>query len=618
MPGLFVEGTGARRQITINGMSNLWGNGALVGMYLDEADATSQGDAAANGYGQFNLQTYDLERVEVLRGPQGTLYGEGSVGGTIHFITNKPVLDRFQMNADEQALFTQYGAPSQRIEAMVNTPLVTDTLALRFAGVFEHDGGWVDQPAADLKNINNQNLVDARVEALWQPTSQFKINAFDVIHRSDGGINCCENPKGQFTQAFDLTLAPTVSDNSNLSNITMTYDFSGVRLLSSTTYFDHNLHAQNHGYQIPFGGVTYDYLISDYPLHDENVSEEFRIARTGDGPWQWTAGAFYKHYTDDSTLAGYFGAPGPLLPDEFSQSLYSFRSNSWSGFGDTSYKLFGHLTVGAGVRYFKDSQTAGPTPIQEADFTSTDPRFYLQYQVSPNVNTYVSAAKGFRSGGFNASPSPGFGPEQVWTYDLGTKMRLLDGHLTVDADIYQSNWSDYVIFGFRPFPISASVSSNAGNAKVKGANADLEWVPTEGWNLGLRGSYVDGKFTTINAQNSGFQVGDQLPEVSKYSVTASLEREFRLADKPSYARLDYSQVGPMQYTYSGGPLGESDTIRLLSIGTGINWNTNLRLGFFVRNLLNDRGWLDASGPVTGDAPRAQPRTFGLDFGVNFD
>ena len=141
VPGLTVQGGGVQRRINLRGVSNTFGNGAVVGEYMDDADMTAGASGASGGLGILDMDAYDLERVEVLRGPQGTLFGVGAVGGVIRYITNKPMLDRFQMNADVAALFTQYGAPGQRIEAMVNTPVVPGTLGLRFAGKFDHQGG---------------------------------------------------------------------------------------------------------------------------------------------------------------------------------------------------------------------------------------------------------------------------------------------------------------------------------------------------------------------------------------------------------------------------------------------------------------------------------------------
>src|SRR6185312_3147603 len=144
VPGLYMNSTGTSHAIYLRGVGNTVGNGSMVGQYIDDADVTAETVYGSNTSGDGGL--YDLSRVEVLKGPQGTLYGDGSMGGVIRYITNRPVLDQFQTSTDVAALFTESGAPSQRLQAMLNSPLVAGTLGVRLAGLFEHDGGWVDEP----------------------------------------------------------------------------------------------------------------------------------------------------------------------------------------------------------------------------------------------------------------------------------------------------------------------------------------------------------------------------------------------------------------------------------------------------------------------------------------
>jgi len=245
VPGLAIESTGWQRRVQLRGIGNGQGNFSLIGLYFDEADVTTTGTA------QLDLSTYDLERVEVLRGPQGTLYGEGSAGGTLRFITRSPALNSFGMNADVAALFTQDGSPGQRINAMVNVPLITGTMGLRVAGTFDHEGGWIDQPAADRKDINEQNKSDVRVKWLWKPAAQFTADAMAVIHRNDSSTNLGEDSNGNYTQAFNLTTTPVVKDNYNLYDLTLSYDFGAARLLNTVSYVDQDRNSRDFGYISP-------------------------------------------------------------------------------------------------------------------------------------------------------------------------------------------------------------------------------------------------------------------------------------------------------------------------------------------------------------------------------
>jgi outer membrane receptor protein involved in Fe transport len=141
VPGLYIESGAGFSRLTIDGIGNGLGSGALVGEYIDDADVTGDGNTGATGVSTGDVSLTDVSRVEVLHGPQGTLYGDGAMGGVVRIITNKPNLYSPEFSSDVAALFSQYGATSQHIQTILNVPLVSGTLGLRFAGAFEHDGG---------------------------------------------------------------------------------------------------------------------------------------------------------------------------------------------------------------------------------------------------------------------------------------------------------------------------------------------------------------------------------------------------------------------------------------------------------------------------------------------
>lgn len=621
VPGLTVQAGGAQQRINIRGVSNSFGNGAVVGEYVDEADATPAADAAAFGFGQFDMRMYDLERVEVLRGPQGTLFGVGAMGGVIRFITNKPALGRFEMTSDVATLFTQSGAPSQRVDAMVNAPVLSNTVAIRVAGEFEHDGGWIDEPAANLKNINGQNLVDVRIEGLWQPSPAFKAYATQIIHRNQYGLGTGEDANGNYNQSFGLTLAPTGQDSLNLSNLTLTYTLDTVQLLSSTTYFSHSLTLRNWGATFyDLGGLQDLYPTDAYPKTND-LSEEFRVSRIGGRRWQWTVGGFYKRYSDTNVVpAEYFAAPGPLPSPAFTDYFQLSQSKSWSAFVDSSYRLFDRLTIGGGVRYFKDEESEFDTfdPLERATFTSTDPRGYVRYQLTRNINVYTSAAKGFRSGGFNGFGLPIYSPESLWSYELGTKMRLLDRRLTFDTDVFYSNYSKYLVYGIVPGPGGAlfNTYSNAGVVRIKGIDSEVVWRPTDEWEFSVNGEILSAKFVEITAPGSVYYVGERVDLVPRYSFATAIERDFELAGRAGFARLDYSEVGRERFAGSVDYLGLSDVIRMLNMKVSVELNQNLRVGVFAENLLNNRGYMNPYNLETLST-RPRPRTIGLEFGMTF-
>ena len=302
------------------------------------------------------------------------------------------------------------------------------------------------------------------------------------------------------------------------------------------------------------------------------------------------------------------------------EGAFSEASNSAAAFGDTSYTFADRLTVGAGARYYTDRETAVGGGYEacpcSATFTSTDPRAYVQYKINAHVNTYVSASKGFRTGGFNPFLAHPYGPESLWSYELGTKMKLSDDRVAANADVFLSDYSDYVVFAVIPAVSTVfGEDYNVGAARIKGFEGDISWRPDQSWLLSASGDYIDAKFTSIvsAALRATYQAGNEVPLSSKYQVAASAERDFNVESRPAYARVDFSVLSP-QINYQ--PVQYSALIRMLGFDAGIRWNDNLKLGVFGQNLLNDRGVSDPFALI-GIASRPRPRTVGIDFNVAF-
>lgn len=623
VPGMYMDNEGNAQFIVIRGMSNFFGQGALVGTYLDEADVTSEGSFG------LDLDAFDLARIEVLKGPQGTLYGEGSLGGTIRYIANEAGLNEFQMVTNVTASFDQYGAPGHRIEVAVNTPVVENIFGLRIAAAFDHEGGWVDQPAAGQKNVNSKDLTDVRIKGRWKPRSDLMVDAMEVIHRGTSGPYTGESPVGVYTQVFNLTTTPRFADSYNVTNLSLRWDPGLVTVVNSTTYFVHHTHTSNWGISLPLNqppSTPFDEYYSE-TTKDESLSDELRISGDGAGRWRWTLGGFYKKLDDEiPPFLVYFDVPGPPgspLPDPIND-FSDINSSATSIFGDANYQLFDRVVVGTGVRYFRDNENAllvGDVQREQATYTSLDPRFYARYGLSKEVNLYASAAKGFRSGGFNGLGYPEYQPEHVWTYEVGTKMRLLGGRMSVDSDVFLSNYGGYQIVGIAPPPNPQyDITRNAGDARIKGIESNVLWNLASRWRVGLSGDYTNARFAHIAVLSSSFDEGDPLNYVPRYQITASAEREFSWRGQAGFARVDYTQrsrapfrnrsIGPWYYS-------ESDYMYLLGVRAGINLANNVQLALFGENLVNDRGYTGADS-AEAFAPRQQPRTFGVDFEIRVE
>jgi iron complex outermembrane recepter protein len=628
VPDLAISNAGNSHYLEIRGISNIVGTSSLIGMYIDDSDVTLGGSATM----QINPVTYDLERVEVLRGPQGTLYGDGSAGGTIRLITKNPDLNQFAFDSQVTAMFTKDGAPSDRVNAMLNVPLLDGTLGLRIASTTEHDGGWIDQPAIDRKNINEQDLTNVRIKALWQPSSELSVSAMAIVNRNERGFDFSDNgAPGQFTQVFGQSTTPRVQNDYNLYSATVDYDFSSIARISNTASY---LQADAPQYyvpavfqQLPPGtpDSIYDYYVPFQDITDRLLTDELRLTSTSEGPWRWTLGGFYRHYSDDVDAPNnYYAVAGPTIePSESYASATHLVSKSWSAFADTSYVLWDRLTVGAGIRSFQETQNFSDDvaeTFQTGEFHSVDPRFYVQLKVNSSVNVYASAAKGFRSGGYNAAGQPSYNPENVWTYEFGTKTSSPDKRLDIDADIFLTNYSNYQTFA--PLSVAGELTSviqDVGRARIKGVEANANWRPLDGWSMNVRGDYLNGRFVEIDATSIAYLPGDPIDEVPRYQFGASVERAFSWLTKSGSVRLDYSQQGPETYrNRSSGSwyYGESDVIKMLNLDTSIAWRENLTFRAFAHNLLDDRGFTNPFALISNGV-RSRPLTVGVGFGVSF-
>lgn len=637
VPGLTVQSEDIQRRIIIDGVSNTYGLGGLVGEYIDDADATSSPSLYA--YNALDIRTYDLARVEVLRGPQGTLYGEGAVGGAIHFVTNAPVVDAVQLGLRSETFFTKGGQPSEHIFPVVNIPLVGQRLALRISGEYDHDGGWINLPSASQTDINQDNLSDTRIQALWQASDRFQASVLEIIHRKSVVNAQGENAAGDLVQAFNLATVPSGRDRYNLSAITLQYDLAQAgKLLSATTYYHDDNEALLTATPPILGPPPAPVL--EIVAHPNDyiygaLTEELRLTQAALGPWTWTVGGIYKRVRTNNLPTGDIigvqglSPTGVTLQQLLSESGLPFSpigeydsSNSSAEFGDVSYRMTDRMSVGAGVRHFRDNRTTWGVnaPFQEGTFTSTDPRVYALFRANGVLNLYANAAKGFRSGGFNSVGNPPFAPESLWHYELGAKTREVKG-ISGTADIYYSNYSNYQTEGLiYSNGILTGITLNGGTVHIKGVEGSLVWSPLEDWTIRLGANYVDARFVRVPAAGATHTVGDPVDEVPRYQANGSLERDFRIFQRRAFVRADYMQrakqyyrnrsIGSWYYAYSAEQY-------FLSLEAGLQWSDALSVGVLGRNLLNDRGSVDPFVNETGPL-RPRPLTLGFYFDARFE
>lgn len=623
VPGLSsVELGPGFQHITIRGVGNVRGSASLIGLYLDEAAV-----AGANEQ-QIDLRLFDLARVEVLRGPQGTLYGEGSMGGTIRYITNDPDLDNFTGNVELSAFDTHKGGMSESVKGVVNLPLVDGRFGIRIAANYEDTAGWIDQPTANQEDINNSDLTNVRVKSLWQINDAFSAKATVIVHRNEGDgynyVNTGRNEDSLYVPALNPTVVTPYQDDYEHYGLTLDYDFGFASLISATSYTDmekFTLQSFRLNF-LPVGTPTQGY--NEFTNQNTDfLTQELRLTSSDSSKLKWTLGAFYRDANNSN--AADFNFEGFPYNGDTRES-----SESVAVFGDAEYSLTKRFTVGAGGRYFEDRRSltdylAG-TKLAET-FSAFSPRAYISFAATENINAYASVSKGFRSGGFNegaaiAAGAPvGFKPEVLWSYELGAKMKFFDGRVGADLAAFYSDYEDYVSAGLVPGSgIIVVQTFNAGTVEVRGVEWEFVWNAFDNLTLGVNGNIVDAEITKLTAINPPAVVGDRPDNTPGHEYSAFLDSSFKWTPNiAGFLRMNYNVQGKMYFHVRDGgyvvPVDSSDSVDFLDIHVGALWD-RWTAELFASNVLDEAGFVTAYTSF-GAGVQARPRSVGVKLAVSF-
>lgn len=453
VPGVSMRDNGpGQTEFEMRGIVSSGGNSPTVGFYLDGAPLTAPA-AAQNGKVVANVPMYDLNRVEVLRGPQGTLYGSGSMGGTIKLITNQPDLKEFQAGAEAVGSHTDGGGFNHAENAMLNIPLISDTLGLRIVGSSETTSGWIDRIVVgdfpletnggltrgnvlaspvlqDFTDVNDERRNGGRVELTWKPIDSLTLTPM-VLYQMDeqGGPNTFDSVPGTLAhyQPFDIS-EPNL-DRLTLMNLHATYSGNGYEITSETSkwlrdsvlYQDASESTQE-TFGVPAfypadGGLGATVFKEDDPSHQ--VSEELRISSVGSGRLTWLIGGFYSDFGSSwnvfqniAALPAVFGSPTTALFTFYQPT----KITQEAAFGELTYTIARHVKLTAGLRRFSYNSSfteysagfGGPTGSDVPFLTGgkqgaqgIDPKFGISVQPSKDALFYMTIAKGFRPGGPN-------------------------------------------------------------------------------------------------------------------------------------------------------------------------------------------------------------------------
>lgn len=692
IPGVSFRTTGpGQTEYQMRGMASSGGALATVGFYIDEVSLLAPANSQT-GKTLFDPNLFDLGRVEVLRGPQGTLYGAGSMGGTIKLVTNAP--DPGKLTASGQAVgsYTDGGKGNYAVNAALNVPLVEEIAALRMVFSYKHDGGWIDRIVASpfpaqtdpctgfvgctrgdvatapvakrYRNVNDTDLIGGRAALLVKPTDRLDVTVSGMIQKiTADGYNQYDSPPGRNAHYQPLDVPESFYDRFYVGSLVANYDADVVGLTSVTAYWKRDQSQIQDTVEIVSDVLGLPvYAVADGGLgatpfteatSSKQFSQEVRAASQWDGPFQAIVGGLYSDFK--SFLSQDFHAPGgpPIFG---TTNIFTKRNPSKlvqkALFGELSYALTDKLKATAGARYYDykatfTSTVSGIASVSGNDTPTTtvyrrkdrgiNPKFNLSYTFDPDLMVYATAARGFRPGSGNelvpvggtvdcssslaavgqaGSPAT-YGPDSVWSYEVGQKARFMDRRVTLNASAFFQKWKD--IQQFVALQCGFGYTGNTGTADIYGGEIEFSAQISDELFFSASGGYTHAALTA-DGVGSKLKKGAQLFYVPKLSLSQSIAYERPIDDRHSLlVRVDNQFVGARRDPYQQRPLPSYD-ITAVRLGVRTDqWTAQL----FVDNLFDTRAALSNAQSLVANTPSLnrvvanQPRTVGLDLSYRY-
>lgn len=679
VPGLAIQAINAGTNRLILRGQNAGSVGATIATTVDDIPFFMSGAQGDGAYFSANVDTYDLQRVEVLRGPQGTLYGAAAEGGIVKYVTNPPNPQAFEGALAVGGTMVDGGQSAVSAKGLINLPFWSNKAALRVSGVQEKVPGWIDSTLNGRSNANAGRKYSVRGSVLLEPVNDLtvRLTAFNQSLKLDGNdsvqvvgaaMDPTNPPANQFDRPngfvnpqipdpirFDLKYyalnveyrmpAATLTSATSYGRINrrITPDLSNSNLIPGLTYGDF------------LGAVVYGQPIGVLGKETQSVkkfNQELRITSSRGVPlfgrsFDWQAGAFFTRESttfnqpfDALSTADYSTVLAPPLGGAAIPATYK----ETAVFADITYHFSPAFDVEAGARTTRVRQESqvttyccvlyGPvdTPFdplrtsQNSTTWSVAPRWH----VNENVLLYGRIATGFRPGGPNLpTPTlptpPAFLPDRTRNYELGLRADLLDKRVSLDVAVYDVEWKDIQILSIVQTPAGpVGINGNSGKAQSRGVEWNFSFQPMEGLSIGLLGAYTNAKLTR-DAVGLGAFSGDKLPYVPDVSATLNLDyRWHAFGEFTGSAGASWSYIGTRYTGFSPSASVEAHvklpTYETLQLRLGMD-NGRYNAQVYADNLNNSRGITEFAnyGAInqTGVATFVRPRTFGVELGVKF-
>lgn len=659
--------------LVLRGISTGSNDSATVGIYVDDVPIGSS-SAFANGGISLDLATFDLDRIEVLHGPQGTLYGASTLGGLLKYVTRDPQPGLWSTRLASEISVTQQGAPSYAARGVFNVPLAESPWALRIGLSRIHDGGFIASPALGRQDTNASDTDSVRAVVRGPLTENLTLRLSALYQRIEAqGLSLTERDlmsheprRGPYDH--NNRFPEPAANRVPIVSAALDLDLGWARLLSASNLQAFRTHSLidetdladavlHTGETVPTA-ILFRYKVDKWV-------QELRLQSPPGDRVEWIAGAFATAekgiydgivYRADTRSGDVFN-PGDLAPEPLPVTIsgvrfYDFHSpsrfNEYAGFGDLTWTFSENLDVTLGGRYAHNVQDLRQVssgvldgdPVMGTNSHQMSQENSVTWLVNPRWRfgrdslLYARVATGYRPGGPNliidsptgtdAPPPPVFKQDAVTNYEIGLKTTLPDGRALLDLAVFYIAWRDPQLEVTRNNFVARE---NGHSARSRGAELAGRYRLTDAWTLGLTLAALDAKLTA-DAPAVPARKGEKLPLVADFSGTATADYGFGLPwGLSGRVFASYRYMGTRESSFQNDAARPRYTLspyRLLDLRLSANAPNQFSVSLFGTNLLNQIGEVGATSTFAGsDASKpvlvniTQPRTIGVSASYDF-
>lgn len=662
IPGLTTTGLApGYNQINIRGVTTGASQlSSTVSTYFDESPTNSSTAAALGNRITPDPDLFDVERIEVLRGPQGTLYGANALGGVLKYVLAQPDLDTVSGRVQVGGTSIAHGDNGFLARGVINAPILQNTLGVRLSGFYNEDPGFIDNIATGEKDVNRSVNSGVRLALLWRPSDTISVAASSLFQRrkTDGpqqeNINNADfNPiYGEYVQS--ALIDELINTEYQLHALTVTADLGFADLTSATSYGEQqsDLVFDN---SAAFGPLLASIGLPGFPLVNvtadnevKKFSQEVRLSSPSGGRFEYVVGGYYTH-EDSSSVNGSraytaAGAPAPAPINPLLDVDLTNTYEEFAAFANGVFNVSDRLSIGAGGRWSHNEQEsseplagllfgplAGTVINQDSSESAWTWAMSPKFELTDDVNVYARVAKGFRPGGANlvlpgGGGLPTYESDTLINYEAGLKGAFLDRSLTLSLAAFRIDWDD--IQTTAQDAVGLNYLINGGAARSSGLEAEGRWTSSTGLILGGNLTYTDTELRD-DIVAVGAKAGDELPYSPKWAGALTVDRDFPLSDDVTLsvgATLRY--LGSRQAYFSQPTSGHPGDIELDSqtmgdVRASLRWD-RYDLTASVQNVTDEHAQTaitaELANPFTGLDSRAtvaRPRTFGLTLSAAF-